>query len=106
MQTIIYTLSVFLQISEVPKILAGITGKTTHTTQLLDPFNLPIHLIFYINFLNIAEYENEDIPKVHLTIEELLQTHQQKNSKKRDLYDRSFRTDHHPCHSGKETSNY
>ena len=67
-------------ISEVPKFLAESPSKTTHALELVDPFNTA-HLIIILLQLSsvtsyfdvyspsVREYENEDIPKIHLTAE-------------------------------------
>ena len=49
---------------------------------------------------SIAEYENEEIPKIHLTVQELPWDPSTNDS---DV--RSSRSDQYPYHSGKETSN-
>ena len=70
-----------VHISEVPKFLPKSPSVTTHAIELTDPFD-PAHLLiiplklssvtsyFDLYFPKIAEYENEDSPKVHLTAEE------------------------------------
>ena len=77
--------------SEVPKFLAESPSVTTHAVQLLDPFNAAHSLIvplqvssvssyFDVYSIRIADNENENIPKIFLTSEELHGIHQQKNS--------------------------
>ena len=66
---------------EVPKVLAGSPSVTTHAVEFTDPFDaahlliIPLQLSSVISYftvysLSIAEYENEDISKIHLTGEE------------------------------------
>ena len=63
--------------SKVPTFLAESPSMITHAIQLTDPFNT-VHLLIFLLQLNgvtsyslsIAEYENEDIPKIYLTAEE------------------------------------
>ena len=62
-------------------VLAESPNEPTHAIELTDPFNA-IHLLiialqlssvtsyFDVYTPNIAEYEDEDIPKIHLTAEE------------------------------------
>ena len=68
-------------ISEVPKFLAESPSETTHAIELVNPFDaahlliIPLQLssvtsYFDMYFPSVAEYENEDIPKIHLTVEE------------------------------------
>ena len=70
-----------MQINEVPQFLEELPSKITHAIELVDPFNTTQPLIiqlklsgatsyFDVYSLSIAEYENEDIPKIHLTVEE------------------------------------
>ena len=70
-----------VHISEVPKFLAESPSVTTHAIELTDPFDaahiliIPLQLSIVIRYFDvyspsIAEYENEDIPKIHLTAEE------------------------------------
>ena len=70
-----------VHISEVPKFLAEAPSETTHATELAHPFDaaqlLTILLqlsgvtsYFDIYSPSIAEYESDDIPKIHLTAEE------------------------------------
>ena len=71
-----------MQISEVPKFLIdnSCETKTTHAIALLDPFDATHPLIillqmkrvtsyFDVNSPSVAEYENDEIPKIHLTAE-------------------------------------
>ena len=69
-----------VHISEVPKFLAHSPSVTTHA-KLTDPFDTVHSLIIQLQISgvtsyfdvyspSIAEYENEEIPKNHLTAEE------------------------------------
>ena len=69
-----------VHINEIPKFLAESPSETTHALELWDPFDLAQLLIlllqlrcvssyFEVYSLSIAEYENDDIPKIHLTAE-------------------------------------
>ena len=70
-----------VHISEVPKFLAEIQSETTHVIELVNPFDAIHPLIFslqlsrvtsyfYVYSPSIAEYESDDIPKIHLTADE------------------------------------
>ena len=70
-----------VHISEVPKFFSETPSETTHAIELVDPFDTTHLLIillqlsgissyFYVYSPSIADYENEDIPKIHLTAEE------------------------------------
>ena len=70
-----------VHITEVPNFLAESPHVTTHATQLTDPINtaqlliIPLKLSSVTSYFgvyspNIAEYENEEIPMIHLTAEE------------------------------------
>ena len=70
-----------MQISEVPKFLAENSSETTHAIELVNPFDavhpliIPLQLsgatsYFDVYSSSIAEYENDYIPKIHLTAEE------------------------------------
>ena len=70
-----------VQISEVLKFLAENLSETAHATELVDPFDNihPLIILLQLNgvtiyfdvyFPSVAEYENDDIPKIHLTVEE------------------------------------
>ena len=70
-----------VHISEVFKFLAESSSMTTHAIEFPDPLDAAHLLIFllqlhfvtsYIDLYSpsIAEYENEDIPTIHLTAEE------------------------------------
>ena len=70
-----------LHISEVPKFLAESPGMTTNATELVNSFDaahpliIPLQLSGVTSFFDmytpsIIEYENEDVPKIHLTAEE------------------------------------
>ena len=70
-----------VHISEVPKFLAETLNETTHAIELVDPFNAAHPLIILLQLSgvtsyfdvyspSIADYENEDILKIHLTMEE------------------------------------
>ena len=70
-----------VHISEVPKFLAETPSETTHAIELVNPFNATHPLIillqpsgvtsyFDVYSSSITEYENEDIPKIHVTVEE------------------------------------
>ena len=70
-----------VQISEVFKFLAENPSGTIHAIELIDPF-ITAHLLIillqlsgvtsYFNVFSpsVAKYENDDIPKIHLTVEE------------------------------------
>ena len=71
-----------MHISEDPNFLAGIPSVTTHSIELTDSFDvahpliipLPLNTVtsyFDVYSLRIAEYGNEDIPKIHLTAKKL-----------------------------------
>ena len=66
-----------VHISEVPKFLAGSPNVTTHAIQLLDLFDAAYTLLILLQLCSatsyydvyspsISEYEDEDIPKIHL----------------------------------------
>ena len=66
---------------------------TTHDIQVEDPLNAVHLLINYLKlqgvtsyvdvyFPSIEEYENNDMPKIHLTAEELPWNLQQKNTQR------------------------
>ena len=70
-----------VHINEVPKFLYERPIVTTHAIKLPDPFNTAHTFIttlqlsrvtssFDVHSLSIAECENEDIPRIHLTAEE------------------------------------
>ena len=70
-----------MYISEVPKFSAETPSETTHALELVDPFDathpliIPLQLCGVTSYFDvfspsIAEYEDEDIPKIHLTAEE------------------------------------
>ena len=70
-----------VQIDKVPKFLADSTSETTHAIQVTDllnashPLITPLQLQRMISYFDvhsprIAEHENEEIPKIHLTPEE------------------------------------
>ena len=70
-----------VQINEVPKFLVETPSETTHAIELVDPFDTSHLLIILLQLRSvtsyfdvfspsIADYENEDIPKIHLTAEE------------------------------------
>ena len=72
-----------VHISEVPKFPAESPSVTTHAIELTDPFNAahPLIILLQLNSvtsyfgvysMSTAEYENKDIPKIHLTAEEPL----------------------------------
>ena len=67
-----------VHISEVPKFQVECPSVTTHAIELADPFNaaclliIPLQLSSVTSYFDvyspsIAEYENEDILKIHLT---------------------------------------
>ena len=67
-----------MHISEVLKFLAQTQSKTTHAIELVNPFNATHLLIILLQLSgvtsyfdvyspSITEYENKDIPKIHLT---------------------------------------
>ena len=64
-----------------PKFLVESSSETTHAIELVDPFNAakPLMILLQLHGMtsyfdvcspSIAEYEDEDIPKIHLTSEE------------------------------------
>ena len=70
-----------VQISEVLKFLAENLSETIHAIELVHPFDAAYPLIislwssgvtsyFDMYFPSVSEYENDDIPKTHLTAEE------------------------------------
>ena len=69
-----------VHISEVPKFLAESPSKTTHPIELVSFCNathlfiIPLQLnsvaSYHVYSLSIAGYEDEEIPKIHLTAEE------------------------------------
>ena len=70
-----------MHVSEVPKFLTESSSVTAHAIQLADPFDathpLVIQLLLSgvmtfvdVYFPSIVEYENEEVPKIHLTAEE------------------------------------
>ena len=70
-----------VHINEVPKFLPETPSETTHAIELVNPFDTTLQLIipiklssvtnyFDVYFPSIAEYEDEDIPNIHLTAEE------------------------------------
>ena len=70
-----------VHISEVPKFLAETPNETTHAIELVDPFDathlliIPLQLSGVISYFDvfspsITDYEDEGIPKIHLTAEE------------------------------------
>ena len=70
-----------VHIREIPKFLAESPSETTHAVELSNPFEaahlliIPLQLsgaisYFYVYSLSTAEYENDNIPKIHLTAEE------------------------------------
>ena len=72
-----------VHIIEVAKFLAESPSVTNHAIDLTEPFHaahlllIPLQLsrggsCFYVYSPSIAEYENEDIPKIHLTAEKPL----------------------------------
>ena len=67
--------------SEAPKFLVESSSVRNHAIELVDPFNaahllnMPLQVssvtrYFDLYSQSIAEYENEDIPKIHLIAEE------------------------------------
>ena len=88
---------------------------TPHTIELPDPFNAADPLIILLQLssdtsyfdvcsLSIVEYENKDIPKIHLTAEEPPQDQSTNEYSERDSNIRSLRSDQYPCHNSKGTS--
>ena len=70
-----------MHISEVPKFLAETPNETTNAIELVNPFDATHPLIipfqlsgvisnFDVSLPSITEYEDEDIPKIHLIVEE------------------------------------
>ena len=70
-----------VHISKVPKFLTESPSVSTHAIKVTDPFATSHPLIFLFQFsgvtnyfdlhsLNITEYKNEDIGKIHLTAKE------------------------------------
>ena len=82
---VLYLMQCFLKgvhVSEFPEFLADSPSETTHAIKVIDHFDnahpLFIQLqlsstarYFDVYSLSIAEYENEEIPKIHITAEEL-----------------------------------
>ena len=69
-----------VQINEVPKFLAGTPSERTHAIELVNPFDATHPLIILLKLSSvtsyfdvfspsITEYESEEIPKIHLTVE-------------------------------------
>ena len=102
-----------VHISEVTKFLAESHSVTTHAIDLRDPL-YAAHLLmillqlsgvtsyFDVYSMSIAEYVNEDIPKIISLLKNLHRIHQQMNIQ-RDLNVLSLRPDQCPCHSSKGT---
>ena len=74
-------LSEWCQISEVPKFLDENPSETIHAIELVNPFNAAAPLIILLQLrgvtsyfdaysCSVAKYENDDIPKIHLSVEE------------------------------------
>ena len=70
-----------VQINKIPKFLAENPSERTHSIELVNPFNATHSLIIILKLSSvtsyfdvytpsIAKYENEEIPKIHLTVEE------------------------------------
>ena len=70
-----------VQINEVPKFLAETQSEWTHTIELVNPFEAAHLLIIQLKLSgvisyfdvyspNITEYEDEEIPKIHLAVVE------------------------------------
>ena len=70
-----------VHISDIPKFLAGTPSENTHAIELVNPFNATHLLIILLQLRgvtsyfdvfppSIAKYEDEDILKIHLTVEE------------------------------------
>ena len=70
-----------VHIREVSKFLAEAPNETTHAIELVNPFNATHPLIILLQLSgvtsyfdvfsrSISDYEDEDIPKIHLTAEE------------------------------------
>ena len=70
-----------VQISEVPKFLTETLSEITHAIKLVNPFDaihpliIPLQLsgvtsYFDVYSLSVAGYENNEVPKIHLTAEE------------------------------------
>ena len=70
-----------VQIIEVPKFLAKNLIEITHAIELVDPFHavhpliIPFQLSSVTSYFDVyspsvAEYEDDNIPKIHLTAEE------------------------------------
>ena len=85
-----------MHVSEVPKFLAESPSETTHTIELVDPFDathsliIPLQLSRVTNYFDVyspsvTEYENDDIPKIHLTVKEPPRDHQQVSIQKEKL---------------------
>ena len=70
-----------VHICEVPKFLAENPTEATYAIKLVDPFD-PVHPLRFPNKLSgvtsyfdvyypsVTEYENDDIPNIHLNVEE------------------------------------
>ena len=70
-----------VHINEVPKFLVESLNVTTHDIELVNPFDAAHSLIilyqlstvtsyFHVYSSSKVEYENKEIPKIHLTAEE------------------------------------
>ena len=84
-----------VHIGEVSKFLAESPSETTHVIELVNSFDeahlliVPLQLSgvnssFDVYTLNVKEYENKDIPKIHLTALESPWDSQQINIQKKD----------------------
>ena len=85
-----------VQFIEFPKVLAENHSKTTNAIELVNPFSAAHPLIIPLQSSgvasyfdayspSVAEYENDVISKIHLTVEGLLEIHEQKNIQKERL---------------------
>ena len=70
-----------VHVSEIPKSLAESPSETTHAIKLVNPFDAAHQVVILLQLssvtsfidvysLHIAEYENEDTPRIHLTAKE------------------------------------
>ena len=70
-----------MQISEVPQFLAENPSETNHAMELVDPYDAahPFFILLQLSRVtsyfdvyspSVTEYENDDVPKIHLTPEE------------------------------------
>ena len=106
-------------IGKISKFLAETPSETTNAIELVHPFDathpliipLPLSSVpsyFDVYSPSIADYENKDIPKIHLTAEESPWDPSTSEYSERETqmldHVRSLRSEEYPCHSSKGTS--